>query len=113
MNRSSSLLRHRTGMPLTKGWDAPGKRMMLMNAEGRTDGKEPRRRTALEKGRKRAGVELSRFLNLKSENLSLRVLSGKQIDDLLDRSVGFFISGLEFTGGSVAWGGFTVKEAVG
>ena len=54
-----------------------------------------------------------RFLNLKSENLSLRVLSGKQIDDLLDRSVGFFISGLEFAGGSVAWGGFTVEEAVG
>jgi hypothetical protein len=54
-----------------------------------------------------------RFLNLKSENLSLRVLSGKQIDDLLDRSVGFFISGLEFTGGSVAWCGFTVEEAVG
>jgi hypothetical protein len=55
----------------------------------------------------------SRFLNLKSENLSRRVLSGKQIDDLLDRSVGFFISGLEFTGGSVAWCGFTVEEAVG
>jgi hypothetical protein len=60
MNRSSSLLRHRTGMPLTKGWDAPGKRMMLMNAAGRTDGKEPRRRTPLEKGRRRAAVELSR-----------------------------------------------------
>ena len=52
-------------------------------------------------------------MNLKSENLSLRVLSGKQIDDLLDRSVGFFISGLVFAGGSVAWGGFTVEEAVG
>jgi hypothetical protein len=57
--------------------------------------------------------DLFRFLNLKSENLSLRVLSGKQIDDLLDRSVGFFISGLEFAGRSVAWCGFTVEEAVG
>ena len=32
---------------------------------------------------------------------------------MLDRSVGFFISGLEFAGGSVGLGGFTVEEAVG
>ena len=54
-----------------------------------------------------------RLLRLMSENLSLRISRGKQIDDSLNGGVSFVESGLEVGGGYVELSGCAVEETVG